>query len=521
MELFVASAAFKDITIISFIDPGIPVELFADSLRIKQILSNFLSNAIKFTPNDGIISINVSCDDNILKISVTDNGIGISDKDIKNVFTAFAQAQFNEANSHGGTGLGLSICHQLAEHMNGSVHVESKVGSGSKFWMDIPVEVHTQQCIIFDDFKSMINLRIGLLTESSELPFQYETLLQYTDIFGINAEVTSSLDNDFDIIIFIHEDIGYKLKNMILNSKGKYIALMSKVYDDYDKYNNIASMCFPIYCSKIRETFYELLNENQNDTYKKKLASQYIGHILIAEDNEANQELIKIILSKYGLTFDLAINGLEAVNLYKKRSYDLIIMDEQMPIMNGNEAVIEILNYEKENKLRHTPVSALTANVIKGARERGLLNGYDSFLGKPIILKDMERVFSTYLKSGTQKRLSKEESGSDALIVGLDIKKLIDELMLSSDEVLMLVNLFINKMQRSVPDLQNAIEIMDYEKIQILAHGIKGSSANFRMENLQSMASEMETMAKNKNSEYNYKKIFEDIKDVIDYIEII
>jgi len=297
---------------------------------------------------------------------------------------------------------------------------------------------------------------------------------------------------------------------------------MSKDYDAYDKSSNIVSMCFPLYCSKIYNSFEELLSEYSDESYKQKTSKQFIGHILIAEDNEANQELIKIILSKYGLTYDLAVNGLEAFEYYKENSYDLILMDEQMPVMNGNEAVQKILNYENTNGFRHIPVSALTANVIKGAKERGILNGFDAFLGKPINIKDLERVFSTYLKASTSNEESNLKLGdTKALIEGLNMKKLRDELLLNNEEILMLVNLFIKKMNTSLPSLHEAIKNKDYDKIQILSHGIKGSSANFRLENLQELASKLENMAKEKNNSYNYLKVFLEIDEIVKGIKIL
>ncbi len=522
MELFTASAINKDITITSFIDPMIPKELFGDSLRIKQILSNFLSNAIKFTGQGGIICVEASCENKILKINVTDNGIGISESDIKHIFTAFAQAQFHEHSSHTGTGLGLSICLQLAKLMNGSVNVESKLGEGSCFCMHIPIDIHTNQCKIFDDLSTMKKLKIGLYSKNTTISFQYQTLIKYFDIFDMNITMTNSIEANYDVFIFIHEELDQNTKKILLNSSGKFIALMSKDYDEYYQYSHISSMCFPLYCSKIYTAFDELSRPNQSYIPNKKSLAQFSGHILIAEDNEANQELIKIILTKYGLTYDMANNGLEAYELYKKNKYDLILMDEQMPIMDGNESVSLIIAYENENKLRHIPISALTANVIKGAKERGLLNGFDSFLGKPIIMKDLERVFSMYLKIISGAESVQIETISDKkLIFGLNMEKLKEELVLNDDEIIMLVNLFIKKMDKSIPDLQSAIEIMDYKKIQSLSHTIRGSSANFRLEELQTKAHILEEMAKENNSEYDYMNQYTVIKDMISNIKIV
>jgi CheY-like chemotaxis protein len=217
----------------------------------------------------------------------------------------------------------------------------------------------------------------------------------------------------------------------------------------------------------------------------------------------------------------LANNGLEALELYKKNSYDLILMDEQMPVMDGNESIKKILAYEVEKGWSHTPISALTANVIKGARERGLLSGFDSFLGKPIVIKELERVFLTYLKiNATNKQINSMPDYKDSTIEGIDTQKLSEELMLTDEELVMLLGLFIKKMKKTLPELQNAIKQKDYEKIALTAHSIKGSSGNFRIESLQSQASELEQMAKSENSEYDYMALFKQIKERVEEIKI-
>ncbi len=526
MELFVASANSKDITITSFIDPKIPKEMFADSLRIKQILSNFLSNAIKFTPVNGSINVDASCHDRKLRISVTDTGIGIQKSDIKKIFFAFAQAQYSQQKNFDGTGLGLSICHQLAEHMGGYVDVESEIGKGSTFWMEIPIDIHNENCLIFEDIDEFKKLKMELLLSDKKMNFQFESFIRYANIFDMNIELVSSFSENFDVGLFIHEHIDDTITKEILNSDKKYIALMSKQYDIYEHHTHIQPICFPLYCSKIYMTFKELLSAQEYSPYRRDIAQKFMGHILVAEDNEANQELIKILLLKYGLSFDIAHNGLEAFNLYKSNSYDLILMDEQMPIMDGNEAVQKIIHHENKLGLSHTPISALTANVIKGARERGLLSGFDAFLGKPIVLKDLERVFMTYLKVDNISKVKNLDivdipSEEASIIAGLDKEKLTKELMLSDDELIMLLKLFIKKMTKIIPELAQAIAKKDYKKIALTAHSIKGSSGNFRIDALQKSSSEMEKMAKEFNEDFDYITSFEAIKSQVEEIKIL
>jgi len=523
MELFVASANSKDITITSFINPKIPSELYGDALRIKQIISNFISNAIKFTPEGGVIEVEASYNKGILKISVSDNGIGIDVADLKKVFTAFAQAQYSENKNIEGTGLGLSISYQLAELMNGKVEVASIVGQGSTFWMEIPIEAASGDCKIIENIQEFQKLKMVIYANEKELSFKHESFLKYATMFDIDVGIVDSLDEEFDICIFVHEDVDLAFKKEILNSDKKFVALMSREYDNYDKYKHINSICFPLYCSKIHMVFNELLNPSEYAESDKKISQRFKGHILIAEDNEANQELIKIILGKYGLTFDLACNGAEAYELYKKNSYDLILMDEQMPVMDGIESVKKIIEYEESNGLRHTPISALTANVIKGAKERGLLIGFDAFLGKPVVLKDLERIFQAYLKTDNSKQKQDVLQNKDAnrsTIEGLDVEKLTKELMLTHDELILLLTLFIKKMKNTLLELKIAIEEEDFRKIALKAHSIKGSSGNFRIEELLKNSSEMEQMAKQENKEYDYLATFEKIATKIESIKV-
>jgi len=523
MELFVASANAKNITITSFINPKIPRELYGDALRIKQIISNFISNAIKFTPEGGVIEVEAEYKKGILKISVSDNGIGIDVADLKKVFTAFAQAQHSENKNIEGTGLGLSISYQLAELMNGKVEVASIVGQGSTFWMEIPIEAASDESKIIDNIQEYQKLNIVIYAPAKELNFKHEAFIKYADIFGVSVSVVDTLKSDFDICVFVHEEVDIEFRKEVLLSDKKFVALMSREYDNYEKYKHVNAICFPLYCSKIHMVFNELLNPQEYAESDKKISQRFKGHILIAEDNEANQELIKIILSKYGLTFDLARNGVEAYELYTKNSYDLILMDEQMPIMDGIESVKKIIEYEESRGLRHTPISALTANVIKGAKERGLIIGFDAFLGKPIVLKELERIFHAYLKVDsfsvkTEKSMENESQRSH--IQGLDAQRLSKELMLTQEELTLLLELFIKKMRTTLPELYEAIEKRAYKKIALKAHSIKGSSGNFRIEELLKDSAEMEQMAKNEMQEYDYEATYHRIKTKIESIKL-
>ena len=522
IELFVASANIKNITLSAFIDPNIPSELYGDALRIKQIVSNLLSNAIKFTPENGLIQVEAFYKNSSLEIVVKDSGRGISSLDKKRIFKAFAQAEYGDVSHEGGTGLGLSISYQLAQKMSGKIELISDLGYGSTFTLQVPLKSSELQNPFFDNVEEFQKLKMVLYSKDKILSYKHDAFLRYANVFGMDVTLVESLEKSFDVCVFVHEESADELKEELQNSDNKFIALMAKEYDDYEHFDNISSAVFPLFCSKLFIAFNRLLHKSSVRDHEQSILKKFKGHILVAEDNEANQELIKIVLSKYGLSFDIATNGEDAFKFYTKNSYDLVLMDEQMPILSGQESVKKIIEYEEQNAKAHTPISALTANVVKGAKERGLLSGFDAFLGKPLVLKDLERVFSLYLKEDKLSELFEtDEVGQESQIVGLDTQKLTKELMLSEEELLMLLKLFMKKMKTTLPELEMAIKEKDMKKIGLLAHSIKGSSGNFRIKALQDISSEMENKAKSQDKLFEYHKSLEQIRKVFSSIEVV
>ncbi len=415
LDLFRASALEKEIEIVDNFQEDMPPVLYGDILRIKQIVSNFLSNAIKFTDNGGCIKFDLSFADGKLLVSVADDGIGIKKEHLHNIFNAFTQVE-HDATLYGGTGLGLSISYQLAKQMGGDVSVESIYGLGSRFSVEIPVEI-------------------------------------------------------------VHKDVKVVQENKT----------------DENLFGNTA----------------------------------FKGRVLVVDDNEANRELVKIFLSKFGLECDVASDGLEALHLFSRKSYDLIFMDEQMPNMDGIEAVEKIRAYEKLHNLKRTPVSAISANVIKGAKEYTFQHGFDDFLGKPIDFKEFERVLKKYLEELRPNENGFDKPGMDSTakenvleIQGIDKEYLLKELALNEDELLMLLKLFLKKRDSLLPELEIAIKSRDFAKIAKIAHNIKGSSGNFRLEEVQQEASKMEHMAKEHSDKFDYESAFANIAKRLEAIAI-
>jgi len=274
----------------SSLDPNLPKYLNSDFLRIKQILINLFSNAIKFTKKSGkiIFEIKLTSDCKSIEFSVEDNGIGIEEKNHKKVFKLFSQAEPTTTQNFGGTGLGLAISSKLVSLLGGKIELQSELGKGSRFSFTLPI-------------------------------------------------IESEIDEE-------------------------------------------------------KITHFET-EKNKSQSIK------FNHHILLAEDNIVNQKFMDIVLKKLGLTFDIANDGIEAIELFQKNSYDVILMDENMPNMNGIEATKEILKLEKQNNLVHTPIIALTANAIKGDEKIFLEAGMDEYLSKPLNRQKFNEILQKYIKS--------------------------------------------------------------------------------------------------------------------------
>lgn len=512
MELFVPGANSKNLTLTSFIDPSIPYELVSDALRIKQILGNFLSNAIKFSHNGGGIHVEARCHDRILSLSVSDDGIGIAVSEQERIFDAFSQAQEGASKMNGGTGLGLSICKQLSIHMGGNIDLRSSPGKGSTFILNIPVTVNPECTLSKFDVTMFEGVRFALLSYDPNEQYKLDSLWKYWEHFGFDIQQIENLEEDFDLLIFLESSMDDFLRAQIIERKIPSLAILDFLDERYDQVESIAPLTFPIYCTKLQNALSEVLGIVSSDSVAAQSKSVgrkgFFGHVLVAEDNHANQELIKIILEKYGITYTIVSNGKEALESFQNGTFNLVLMDEQMPKMNGNEATANILRYEQEHHKRHTPIIALTANVIKGSRERSIQNGYDAFLGKPIVLKEIEHLFEHYLD---EKVLPPAQSSTkvNSKWANIDMDHLKASLMLEEDQIEYLLGIYQQKMEQMLSDLAESIKGLNYEDIAFTAHAMKGSSANFRFDELSRLSYVIEESASEKDEDFDFLEAHE------------
>ncbi|MCM8537451.1 MAG: ATP-binding protein [Lentisphaeraceae bacterium] len=391
IDLFkvIASRTFdKDLELICN-TPKLEKHVICDITRLKQILTNLLGNAAKFTDN-GFIRLNIDLDQdqkNIpprLSIQVSDSGIGVSKNNLEKIFDSFVQADGSTTRKFGGTGLGLSLCKELITLMDGSISAESEFGEGTTFKIEFPISFGAPLPELVAPY-TLTEKRILYIDRSVD---NQKQLSEIASSLGLSISVCSTNDplkkiteQCWDIILIEQSSITNQNLKALKNCKDSKIINIHKVlsnsFSGDSTFHHHLSTPFSrkhflsILSAKINSKVITSVNEfDVTGTEKTK--------ILIAEDNKSNQFLLKKILQNK-FDFEFANNGQEAVNMTKENSYDIILMDILMPIMDGHEATIEIRKFNLE-----IPILALTANNLVSDKEKCLKSGMNDYLTKPI-----------------------------------------------------------------------------------------------------------------------------------------
>jgi len=414
IDAYGARAAQKDIELGLFIDPELPYELMGDSTKISQIMINLLSNAIKFTQANGTIKVDIerhseTSEEVKVRFAVKDSGIGISKEHQSKIFDAFSQADASTNRKFGGTGLGLTISSKFVELMGGELKIESKEGKGTTFYFVISLKKSDKSTLRI--VPRLDNLNVTYIYANKNKIDQ--NLKHYISHTGANLEISdydkvvSKGETLLSDIIFVEhqaikndKDIQYLLSldsKVILLSNTKMSSFSSMIKENITK-----TIYKPVNFTKTMKALTLVNNKeffNSKVTKVKSINSNKVFKglkVLVAEDHIINQKLIKNILNGFDIIVDIANNGEEAVKQYKEECYDMIFMDIQMPIMSGVEATKKILEYEKENSLEHTPIVALTANVIESDKDKYLNSGMDRYLKKPIEVEELVGIIEEY-----------------------------------------------------------------------------------------------------------------------------
>ena len=520
VELFSINIKDKGIKFIYTVDPHIPEVIISDPFRLQQVLSNLLSNAIKFTPENGKVYFEIKVieeNDKNVKINfiIKDTGIGISKEQEELIFKPFSQADSGITRKFGGTGLGLAICWDIVSMLNSKIQIKSELNKGSEFSFIVDFEIGKS---LDENIKrNDINFAI---TEYFDDEDNIKVIVRnYLEKIGSVYELPEALSKKIDIFFcFDSQNLLItliKFKEYNPNSKIVYIgeknSLDKAAYSYVDYYLDL-----PIYGSKIYNIIADNSTINKNVLNKSSSFESLKGDVLVAEDNPNNQKLIEILLSKIGLNAILVANGQEAIDMYKKRKFDLILMDINMPIVDGIHATKSIR--EIENDYYKIPIIALTANSIAGDKEKYLSNGMDDYLSKPIDFDKLVNVMKKYLKNNNltldyvEKNINIEEKFTKNIIKE---RLLLDDLTID----MLLANFFLT-LDNDLDKLQKFIDLKDCDEISKMAHYIKGSSSNLGMDSCASILEEIEIEAKKSKSSFNlielrekFNKIKKDLEE--------
>lgn len=415
MEIAADSAQNKDLELISWIDPKLPNALRGDPARVRQILINFLCNAIKFT-KDGEVVLKATCESEsqngiVVRVEVRDTGIGISPENLPSLFNPFWQADNPTTRKYGGTGLGLVINKKLAHLMGGSVEVRSTLGAGSTFSCCIPFETQTKQNAVLRKLRNVDNAKILIVDDNATT---CGILQDQTVCCGINAdtalegeEALRLLDRavedgtpyriallDLEMPVMDGLTLARKIRSVSSLASLKLVmlspfarCLASTVLEK----TRISECLFkPVKQIDLLDCLFRLLKGKRKITRKfgrgidgaKRIKERGEFRVLLVEDNPPSQKVQRLQLEKLGYVVDVAENGHQAIQALTLKTYDLILMDCFMPEMDGYEATQLIR--KREGQETHIPIIAMTASAVSPARARCIKAGMDDYISKPV-----------------------------------------------------------------------------------------------------------------------------------------
>ena len=515
---YVILAQDKNISYNLEIDTNIDECLYIDGLRLKQVLFNLINNAIKFTQENETITINILLEEDTptsqtIKFSVKDTGIGISKERKIKIFEAFLQEDNSTTRKFGGTGLGLSISSSLVQLMGGNIQLDSEKHIGSEFYFSLKFDKCDNDFFTIAKLLDESNIQVKHEDEQSK------NIVKYLNNFNIDVstfEDTIKDEKDSNVIIVFNEDTAFDLHNKLDNEKYLIVCL-----DDDSTFNshseNLKIINYYKNCSSV---LYNVLYNHHK--LQNNISNIYNGFnnkkILIAEDNEVNQILIEEILKKFNLDVTISVNGEEAIIAAKKRKYDLILMDINMPIMNGVDATKIIL---QDSLNKDTPIVAVTSNVLEKDITRFKKLGMHSHIGKPFKSDDIFYLLSNIFDNKVE-ITKKKITSKKPLVLEFDIKASLEksrELLELPDEIIIkLFEKFLLTMDECVKEMYKNNNEKDYENLMAQAHKLKGSASALCFEKITKISSNIESLIKN-GDEQDFSEPIEELSELYDFVK--
>jgi len=554
VDIVALDAYEKGIGLTCIIEPNVPLELMGDPGRFRQVLINLLGNAVKFTEK-GEVNIHIqleneTCEQATIYVSVKDTGIGIPETEINNLFKPFSQVNRKNSSKFGGTGLGLAISHRIVQLMGGSIKVKSQIDLGSKFYFSATLKKYIpgkrKQCT---DILDLSNKKILIADSQPAYRSMLSNLLdnigcQHLEVSDGQSALTMLRDSiqtkqPIDLVLIdmhLSKIDGIKLGKLIKSdpSISHIPMIMITFVGQRGDIGMLQDIGFAAYLNKpVKQN---LLNKSLQKIFsseiseKKGVGSDNIitkftiseeesqqSHILLVEDSEMNKKLASVYLSKMGYHVETASNGEESIEMLKQKKFDLILMDIQMPVMNGIDAT-KIIRSGKNLDIDHkVPIIALTANAMSQDRQVCLNAGMNDYLSKPFKPEDLQGILEKYLGNGNVKSKQKQHKKERSRIPSkyYDKKAILDRI--DGDEALFrqLIALFIQEVPNQIKQIKMAIKANDSERITLFAHTIKGSAYNIRAMELKQIAFDIEQAGKSKDIHLAASKI-QTLEDTFD-----
>ncbi len=534
--LFADLAAKKDIEIVMHRNPDVPSALIGDPLRLRQILVNLINNAVKFTKR-GEILIDVHLSDQqeqgvSLHFTVKDTGIGIAREKLDTLFASFTQADSSMTRRYGGTGLGLTICKQLVKLMGGTIGVESELGKGTSFWFELPFE--TQSSDQEPRYEISVDLRglKALVTDDNDT--SREVMLEMLRSFGFQMEGATSGEEAIAKLLQGVEDnepfqlvlMDWKMPTMDgletsrkirANSQFTELPIVMITAFGREQERQVGEqigingfLYKPIQQSLLFDTLMEVFGQKHQQTGVKKMVTKESLQgeglegvkLLLAEDNPINQEVAINMLAEVGVQVDVANNGVEAVEAVKRGGYQAVLMDMQMPEMDGYQATGVI---RQNVRLEQLPIIAMTAHAMQGDREKCLEAGMNDYISKPIDPNQLFETIQKWVKPDKTKRRkdqAKSQSGSSEEaerlpeLPGFDVDAGLSRLQGNRQLYVKLLRDFGRNYATTAAEIKRSIEASNLQEAHKRIHDLKGLAGNLSATQLQARAVALESVVK-------------------------
>jgi PAS domain S-box-containing protein len=536
-EMLAVKAQEKGLDLVCLISPEVPLWVRGDPARLRQVLLNLGGNAVKFTKQGQIVLAAQNTSQNSsqhggqeIEFQVQDTGIGIPSDRQNVIFSPFMQADGSTTRKYGGTGLGLAICKQLVELMGGSIHLNSQVGEGACFYFSIPLETATHQSLP-TTAPSFAGQRLLLASPSQATHQALDYWCQSWNCTlssvgnGESALETAWQANrqgrPFDIVLLDltlpdgkgtlwghqfskHEDLLHAQTLLLTPMTG------------YTQIENLKQLGFkgcltkPLRKPVLQEALslvsrdgncWQLFLPTEQENGQDRPQRQ--GRILVAEDNPTNQLVALRMLEKLGYQADAVASGEEVLLALSTIPYALVLMDCQMPGMDGFEATRQIRNQTAEVLNSEVPIVALTADIQEGTRERCLSTGMNDYLSKPLLFKELEMVLRKYLDKlpSLESWVAEKPQPESITSQAFDLQYLLERVMMDSDWARELVALYLSEIPPQLEYLAQSLKAGDLDQAAQQLHKIKGATSNVSNSNLLTLVKTMEQSALAHNQE--------------------